>query len=143
VEGLRLVLRYDLIHPPLIEALGIAGHGSKILIADGNFPYLTVRNGRARLVHLNVAPGLLDVTQVLELAMTAVNFESAVLMDPGDGTAVAAHDDYRARLGPDAPFDLVDRWRFYELARSDDVGLIVATGDQRLYANLILTVGLR
>lgn len=137
------MLKYDLIHPPLIEALGVAGHGSKILIADGNYPYLTVRSPGARLVHLNIAPGLLDVTRVLELSMTAVNFESAVLMEPSDGSPVAAHEDYRGSLGAGVPFELTDRWKFYELARSDDVGLIIATGDQRLYANIILTVGLR
>ena len=30
---------------------------------------------------------------------------------------------------------------FYELTRRPDVHLAVATGDQRLYANLLLTIG--
>jgi L-fucose mutarotase len=30
---------------------------------------------------------------------------------------------------------------FYELTRQPDVHLAVATGDQRLYANLLLTIG--
>jgi L-fucose mutarotase len=137
------VLRYDLIHPPLIEALGTAGHGSKILIADGNYPYLTGKNPDARLVHLNVSPGLLTVVQVLDLVMTAANFESATLMGPDDGSTVEAHSDYRALLGDDFPFERTDRWSFYDIARSPDVGLVIATGDVRLYANLILTVGLR
>jgi L-fucose mutarotase len=36
---------------------------------------------------------------------------------------------------------VVERFAFYELARGRDVALAVATGDQRLYANLLLTIG--
>ena len=31
----------------------------------------------------------------------------------------------------------------YDAARSEDVGIVVATGEQRLYGNLLLTVGVR
>lgn len=137
------MLKYDLLHPPLLEAIATAGHGSRVLLADGNYPYLTVRHPSARLVHLNIAPDLLTVTQVLKLMMTAVNFESATVMAPDDDSAVEAHADYRGVLGGGVPFQKTDRWAFYDLARSSDLGLIVATGDRRLYANLILTVGLR
>jgi L-fucose mutarotase len=137
------VLRYDLIHPPLLSAVATAGHGSKVLLADGNYPYLTVRSPHAKVIHLNLRPGVLTVTEVLSALLGAVNFESATLMGPSDDSAVEAHRDYRELLGDDFPFDLVDRFTFYDIARSDDVGLIVATADERLYGNLILTVGLR
>lgn len=137
------MLRYELLHPPLLQALATAGHGSKILIADGNYPFLTVKNPRATLIHLNISPGLIGISELLPIVQTAVNFESATLMRPADGADVPAHGDYRETLGPDVPFDYVDRFDFYELARSEDVGLIIATADQRLYANLMLTVGLR
>jgi L-fucose mutarotase len=137
------VLRYDLLHPPLLSAIGTAGHGSKILLADGNFPYLTVRHPAAQLVHLNLRPGLLTVDDVLTTLVDAVNFESATLMGPGDDTVVEAHRGYRETLGDDVPFDEVDRFAFYDIARSSDVGLVVATADERLYANVILTIGLR
>jgi len=35
----------------------------------------------------------------------------------------------------------LERFTFYETASSDDVALVVATGEQRLYANLLLTIG--
>jgi L-fucose mutarotase len=35
------MLKSHLIHPEILEALGRAGHSSKILIADGNYPYVT------------------------------------------------------------------------------------------------------
>jgi len=37
----------------------------------------------------------------------------------------------------------VPRFDFYDEAKSDDVCCVVATGDQRLYANLLLTIGVR
>ena len=39
------MLRTDLIHPPLLEALARCGHGSKVLIADGNYP-LAEKSGK-------------------------------------------------------------------------------------------------
>ena len=35
------MLRYQLLHPEILAALGGAGHGSQILIADGNYPFET------------------------------------------------------------------------------------------------------
>jgi L-fucose mutarotase len=137
------MLKYDLIHPPLLRALAAAGHGSKILIADGNYPFSTASPPGAELVHLNLTPGILTVNQVLEVVLSAINAEAATVMHPGVDAKVEAHDDYRRILGEDVPFDSVDRYGFYENARSEDVALVVATADQRLYANLLLTIGLR
>lgn len=135
------LLTYSLIHPPLIGALAAAGHGSRILLADGNFPLATHVNPAAEVVHLNLRPGLLSVDDVLEPLLDAINTELAVVMEPSEG-AVPAHAAYRSAIGADVPFEAVDRFAFYELARSSDVALVIATADQRLYANLLLTVGL-
>ena len=136
------MLKYTLVHPPLLSALATAGHGSMIMIADGNYPYSTMRSPGSELVHLNLRPGLLDVPEVLRVIQDATNFESAVVMDP-EGAPADAHEEYRRILGPDVPMRAVERFAFYELVRSPDVGLVIATGDRRLYANLLLTVGLR
>ncbi len=37
----------------------------------------------------------------------------------------------------------IPRWDFYDVAKSDDVSVVIVSADQRLYANLILTVGVR
>lgn len=137
------MLKFALTHPPLLEALASAGHGSMVLLADGNYPYATARHRDASLVHLNVRPGVLTVPEVLEAVLPAVNFEAATVMDPGEGRPAKAEQDYRRLLGPSVPFERVDRFDFYDLARSAGVGLVVATGDERLYANLLLCVGLR
>jgi L-fucose mutarotase len=137
------MLNYDLLHPEVLEALASAGHGSKVLIADGHYPFDIGRHPGARVIFLNFAPNLLSVEQVLRGLRTAVNFEAAALMVPSDGSPVAAHADYRAELGPSVSFHEADRFEFYELARSPDVGIVIATGELRVYANILLTIGLR
>jgi L-fucose mutarotase len=137
------MLKHELIHPPLLEALATAGHGSRILLADGNYPYLTMVNPAVRLVHLNLAPGMLTVTDVLPLLQGAVNFELATVMRPAEGADASVQAEYRGLLGDDVPMEQVDRFAFYDIVRSPEVGLVVATGEERLYANLLLTVGLR
>jgi len=145
------VLRYELLHPGLVAALAAAGHGSRVLLADANYPHSTgARPGAAR-VHLNLRPGLLTVDQVLEVLLDAVPVESAAVMVPGGvagdvvaaGEEIPAHTGYRAMLGSDVGWDELDRFAFYDAARSDDVAVLVATGDQRVYANLLLTLGVR
>ncbi|SKC80576.1 RbsD/FucU domain-containing protein [Krasilnikoviella flava] len=145
------MLRYELLHPGLVAALAAAGHGSRVLLADANYPHSTgARLGAAR-VHLNLRPGLLTVDQVLEVLLDAVPVESAAVMVPGGvagdvvaaGEEIPAHTGYRELLGGDVGWQELDRFAFYDAARSDDVALLVATGDQRVYANLLLTLGVR
>ncbi|GAA1720182.1 RbsD/FucU family protein [Isoptericola hypogeus] len=145
------MLRYELLHPGMIGALAAAGHGSRVLLADANYPHSTGAPRGAARVHLNLRPGLLNVDQVLEVLLDAVPVEQAAVMVPGGvagdvvaaGEEIPAHAGYRAMLGPDAGWQELDRFAFYDAARSDDVALVVATGDQRVYANLLLTIGVR
>src|SRR5260370_42621578 len=76
------MLKSRLLHPEILEALGRAGHSSKILIADGNYPFATQLGPGARLVSLNLSPGLVNATQVLEALVSAVPIEEATVMEP-------------------------------------------------------------
>ena len=58
------MLTTKLIHPEIMSALSYCGHGSKILIADGNYP-LAEKSGDADKVYLGLTPGLPTVTDVL------------------------------------------------------------------------------
>jgi L-fucose mutarotase len=136
------MLLSTLIHPQLLGALGRAGHGSKILLSDGNFPHVTGAAAGAERIYLNLAPGLLDVDQVLAALITAVPIEAAEVMTPPDGAEVPAIAGYRAALSG-VDFSGHDRLAFYEAARHPDVAIVIATGDQRVYANLLLTIGVR
>jgi L-fucose mutarotase len=44
-------------------------------------------------------------------------------------------------LGADVPVAIMERFAFYEECRGNDLALLVATGEDRIYANLLLTVG--
>lgn len=133
-------------HPELLRVVASAGHGAKILLADGNYPHSVWVSPRAERIALNLAPGLLTVDDVLGVLTRTVPIEAAAIMIPVPGpdapSHIPAHDGYRAAL-PDIPFVEVPRFDFYAEAKSDDVCCVVATGDQRLYANLLLTIGVR
>jgi L-fucose mutarotase len=144
------MLTTKLIHPTILEALGRAGHGSKVLIADGNYPCSTTLGRHATLVSLNLAPGIVSATQVLDALVGAVVIEDVAVMDTlKTGPYAVAEDppiwqefvDSLASAG--APTDLkrLERFEFYESVAGDDVALVVATAEQRIYANLLLTIG--
>lgn len=134
-----------MIHPPLLRAIAGAGHGAKILLADANYPHETLANSRSEVVFLNLAPGMLKVTQVLEVIKQTVPIEAAALMVPApdaDPVEIPIHDEFRAAL-PEVEITEVSRWDYYQVAAADDVAVVVATGEDRIYANLLLTIGVR
>ncbi len=135
------MLRQFLIHPPLLHALAGAGHGSRILLADANYPVSTAAGPRAQVVWLNVAPGLVDVLTLLDLLAGVVPIEGAAVMQPDDGARPDVFDAFAERLPAGVALEPLGRRAFYAAARSEDVALAVATGEQRLFANLLLTVG--
>ncbi|MFJ9241131.1 RbsD/FucU domain-containing protein [Streptomyces sp. NPDC101776] len=137
------MLLTELLHPAILEALAGAGHGARVLLADGHYPASTSTSERATTVHLNLAPGLLDVTTVLDVLLRAVPVESAQVMVPPAGEPEPpAIAEYRSRLAP-LPVETLDRFAFYDAARSPDLALAVVTADIRTYANLLLTMGVR
>jgi L-fucose mutarotase len=135
------VLRFPLIHPPLLAALAGCGHGGRVLLADANYSHATNIGPRATLIHLNLRPGLVTVDQVLEPLLAAVPVEAAHVMHPDEGGEPAVFATYRALLGPDVPLQPLGRLDFYATCREPDLAVCVATGDDRLYANVLLTVG--
>ena len=143
------MLKSTLLHPEILATLGRAGHGSRILIADGNYPAATAIGTNARLVHLNLAPGKLSVTEVLAALLTAIPVEQAAVMDTLKSGPYAMSGDpeiwgeFRAQLRTAGVSELtkIERMAFYEAARQSDVALVIQTGEQRIYANLLLTIG--
>ncbi len=134
------MLYTSLIHPPILKALAAAGHGSKVLIADGNYPLATHTHSGAEQVYLNLSPGLVTVTDILTAVLTAVPVEAAQVMQPSNGSEPGIFADFR-RLLPELDLQGVQRFTFYDLAKQDDVALVIASGDQRLYTNILLTIG--
>ncbi len=134
------MLTYKLLHPELLRALGGAGHGAQVLIADGNYPVDTRGHASARRVYLNLAPDMLKVTDVLEVLIDAIPIEAAHVMIPDSGGEPSIFADFR-RLLPGLELQALRRYDFYDLARSPETALVIATGERRIYANILLTIG--
>ena len=144
------MLKYELIHPGILEALGRAGHGSRILIADGNYPFSTTLGRNSKLISLNLTPGVVDATEVLRTLVTAVPIESATVMQTLKSGPYAMEEDppiWKEFLsilkgaGYAGELEQLERFRFYETSAQDNVALTIATAEQRIYANLLLTIG--
>ena len=129
-----------LTHPPLLAALAAAGHGSKVLIADSNYPHATAHGPNAEVIHLNFTRGLVNGTDALSGIVSVIPVESAAVMAPGEDF-LEVHEEYKALLGEAVPVEIMERFAFYEACRSRDLAVLVATGEDRIYANLLLTVG--
>jgi L-fucose mutarotase len=134
------MLRQRLIHPDLLEVLAAAGHGAKVLITDANYPASTQVGENAAVVYLNLAPGLVTATEVLDVLLTAIPVEDAAVMEPDSGPEPSIFKEFRQLL-PEIPLTMFSRFEFYEEASGPDTCLQIVTGEQRLYANLLLTIG--
>ncbi len=146
------MLKFQLIHPGIIEVLGRAGHTSKVLIADGNYPASTTLPANAELVSLNLSPGIVTCTQVLEVLLSAVPVERINTMQPETTGPYAMTEDppvwaeYREamrRASLDLELEPIGRWDFYKAVNTPDLALTIQTADQALYANILLTIGVR
>ena len=144
------MLKSKLIHPQIAAALGRGGHTSRVLITDANFPHATRLGPRATLVHMNLMPGLVTSVQALEAVVSAVPIEAATVMQyHTSGPYALTQDppiwaDFRQVLdgvGFKDPLERLERFAFYDAAEGADVVLTIATGEQRLYANILLTIG--
>ena len=145
------MLKSRLIHPELLRALAAAGHGAKVLLADGNYPLSTRSPPTATRVYLNVAPGLVTVTDLLDPLVSAIPIEAAEVMVPADGPEPPIFEEFRRVLaqastapgtGPDRlELTALSRSAFYQAASAPEVALAIATGERRIYANLLLTIG--
>jgi L-fucose mutarotase len=144
------MIKSRLLHPEILAILGRAGHSSKILIADGNYPFVTQLGTNARLVSLNLAPGLINATQALEAIVSAVPIEEATVMQSvtsgpyaldSDPTIWSDFQRILKESGSDVSLRKLERFAFFDAAKDDNVALTIATGEQRLYANLLLQIG--
>lgn len=134
------MLKYKLLHPQILEALASSGHGSQVLIADSNYPFNTGANNTATRVYLNLALGLVSLLDVLNVLTDAIPIESAQAIHPGTDEDPPIYEAYRQIL-PDVSLSRLERFAFYDAAKSNDTSLVIATGEQRTWACILLTIG--
>src|SRR5688572_6420972 len=107
------MLTYPLLHPEVLRALGEAGHGAQVLIADGNYPLATRSSPASRRVYLNLAPDLLRVTDVLQVLVGAIPIEAAHVTVPDDGPEPPIFAEFR-QLMPGVELQPYERFAFYD-----------------------------
>ena len=135
------MLMTKLLHPEILEALAKAGHGSKVLIADGNFPFQTYAGPNAKLVFLNLMPGVVNATDTLKALVGIVPIQSAHVMQPDEGPRPVIFDEFQKLLPDKISIESLPRAKFYESAYSRETALLIATAEQRLFGNVLLTIG--
>lgn len=146
------MLKTQLTHPDILRVLARAGHHSKILIADGNYPASTKKGTNAELICLNLTPGVVTVAQVLRAVLSAAPIDHVNTMGiPADDSYAKfgeppVWNEYRqvlkeARLK--VKLEPILKWDFYKAVESPDHVLTIQTADQSLWANVLLTMGCR
>lgn len=144
------MLKTSLTHPDILRVLARAGHHSKILIADGNYPASAKRGPNGELVCLNLAPGIVTVAQVLRAVLSAVPIDHINTMgippddlyaQQGEPPVWAEYRRVLAESGVKLPLEPILKWDFYRHVESADHVLTIQTADQSLWANVLLTMG--
>ncbi|HLM41147.1 MAG TPA: RbsD/FucU domain-containing protein [Microvirga sp.] len=133
---------HPLLGPDLLHALRSLGHGDEVVIADANFPSHSLGPRVVRLDGVDaVAAADAILTHLpLDTFVDAAAFRMEVVGDPSAVPPICqTFADLVTNLA--GPFEVksLERFAFYERARQ--AAFIVATGERRLYGNLILKTG--
>ena len=133
---------HPLLGPDLLHALRSLGHGDEVVIADANFPSHSLGPRVIRLDGVDaVAAADAILTHLpLDTFVDAAAFRMEVVGDPSAVPPICqTFADLVTNLA--GPFEVksLERFAFYERARQ--AAFIVATGERRLYGNLILKTG--
>lgn len=134
------MLKTRLLHPEILGVLATAGHGSRVLIADANYPFGTAARVDVPRVYLNLAPDRLKVTEVLEVLRDTIPIDGAHVMQPDAAAEPQIFAEFRQLL-PGITLAKLGRFEFYAAAREPELALLIATGERRIYANILLTIG--
>lgn len=131
-----------IISPELLKVLCEMGHGDEIVIADANFPAASMARNLVRADGIS-AVELLDAVLTL-FPLDQYDNEHFVLMQkvPGDTVSTEVWQEYTDVLkkhSPESEPSFVERFAYYERAKK--AYAVVATGEERQYANIILKKG--
>ena len=134
-----------LLSPQLLKVLCEMDHGDEIVIADGNFPSESMgANGVVVRADGLPATALLDaILTVLPLDAYVEKPVALMAVVPGDPCKPDVWDEYKAAIakhGEDPErIEMMERFAFYERAKK--ACAVVATGEERIYANILLKKG--
>lgn len=133
-----------IVSPEIVKTLCEMGHGDEIVIADGNFPAETFGKRVIRADGIGGAEMLKAVLSLIPLdTYSDPNMILMRLMDCDKGKInpviwneyekIAKAEDENVRIGN------IDRFEFYDRAKT--AFAVIATGEEAVYANIILKKG--
>lgn len=134
------MIKTEIIHPELLCHLAKCGHKTKILIADSNYSFVTNSPKHANIVYLNFTPGMISSTEVLSALCKMINIESTELMAYPEDFNNTIIKEYESILPSGIAMEYLQRADFYAAVKADETLLVIASGEQRRFANILLTV---
>lgn len=131
-----------IISPELIKVLCEMGHGDEIVIADGNFPAVAYAKNLIRSDGIGAAQILDAVLKLIPLDQYDKNNFILMQKCKGDNADTSLWEEYKTILKkyePEAVVSFEERFDYYERAKK--AYAIIATGEEKQYANIILKKG--
>jgi L-fucose mutarotase len=131
-----------LLGPDLLHALRAMGHGDEIAVVDANYP---ATSNAIRLIRIDGADAVRVIDAILSVMpldsfVEVAAFRMEVVGDPKKVPPVCREfERVVQRRAPGHEVGTLERFKFYE--RANRAFAHVATGERRLYGNLILTKG--
>ena len=142
LQGISKLLTGD-----LLKALCDMGHGDELVIADANFPGESVAKRLIRCPGVSGTDLLRAIAPLIPL--DAYNPAPALVMQLTDGDRAKGMPDpaiwgeyeaiLRQNYGADTCVNTIERYAFYERAKA--AYLVIQTGEERIYGNLLLAKG--
>lgn len=131
-----------LLGPELLHILRSMGHGEEIAIVDANYPAQSAAGRLVRMDGVSATRALQAVLSVLPLD-AYVRHSVHTMQVVGDADAipeiVAKFRSLVAAVDESADCGALERFAFYD--RVKGAFAVVATGERRLYGNILLTKG--
>lgn len=131
-----------MLSPELLKVLSEMGHGDEIVIADGNFPASTNAKRLIRYDGIGTIDLLNSILKVFPLDDYSAHQVYLMEVEKNDNYNPDIWEQYKESLNKhhkNYSIKFLKRQDFYKQSR--DSYAIIATGEEKLYANLILKKG--
>jgi len=131
-----------ILSPQLVKTLMEMGHGDEIVIADGNFPCESISKNVIRSDGLSGTGLLQAILQLFPLDTYAEHQIYLMEVVPGNNYNPEIWEQYTQILeksGEKFAIGYLERFPFYERAKT--AFAVLASGEEALYANIILKKG--
>ena len=130
-----------LLSPELLKILSEMGHGDELVIADRNFPSVSICN---RVIRADASDGASMLKAILSVfPLDQYDNQNVGLMEvcPGDTVVPHVWDTYLEAVKSDPSSGVYYLERFAYKERAKRAYAVIATGETAQYANIILKKG--